>query len=266
MTLPGRPPEGSRISSPLAISGSDSFTPWAGIAAILSAPVAIASLVLLLQPIEYDPEAFRDPARLLALAPDGVESVRWGLLLDLLGYYLLLAPLAIVTRRLVPLRHEDWGRIASWSAGAYILVGALGAAGLAAVYPALADIYSSGGLSERTAAQTAFTAVSAMVVDGLWNTLEVLLASVWFLVVGLALRRRHRAVGILSLALGGATMLDATGNFLGAEDVAAAGLNLYLFGAPLWAMAVGVMLLRRWLVSSSRAGATPEVGALVGHT
>jgi hypothetical protein len=59
----------------------------AAIAAILSAPVSIASVVLLFLPIRFDAEALRYPAHLLALEPADVESVRWGLLLDLVDSY-----------------------------------------------------------------------------------------------------------------------------------------------------------------------------------
>lgn len=239
----------------------DSFTRWAGFAAIVSAPLAITSVVLLFAPVGFDFEAFGDAARMLGLDPAGAGSVRWGLLLDLLGYYLLLAPLAILSRRLVDARVPGWGALASWSAGAYVLVGAAGAAGLAAVYTTLAAGYPMAGAIEQTAMETVFTGMTALVVDGLWNTFELVPAAVWFLLVGVALRRHSRALGGLSLVLGTASLIDAAGMFLGNEALAAVGLNLYLVLAPVWAAAMGVHLLRRPTrdapSQTSRAGVEP---------
>jgi len=222
-----------------------SFTRWAGLAAVISAPVAVASVLLLFVPVAFNFEAYADPAHMLSLDQPAVSAVRWGLLLDLLGYYLLLAPLAILTRDLIGDRHDGWARLASWSGRSYVLIGAAGAAALAVVYPGLADAYSTASGTEQTAIEVVFAALSDLVIEGLWNTLEVLLAAVWLLTLGVALRSRHRAVSRLALAIGAATLLDTIGMFVGNETVATIGLNIYLVAAPIWALAMGLTLLRQ---------------------
>jgi hypothetical protein len=72
--------------------GSSAFQRTAGILAVIALPLAFASNLLLLMPFGFDLEAAFDPVEALNLRADQSSMLRWGLILDLFGYYLLLLP------------------------------------------------------------------------------------------------------------------------------------------------------------------------------
>ena len=51
--------------------------------------------------------------------------------------------------------------------------------------------------------------------------------------------------GLLTMALGASALADGLGSLAGLEPLAMAGLYVYLVLAPLWALTLGVSLLRR---------------------
>jgi hypothetical protein len=93
---------------------------------------------------------------------------------------------------------------------------------------------------------------------GLWNRLEVLLAGIWWLGIGLATRKERPAFGNTSMILGAASLLDRIGNILGIGPVAETGLSIYLYLAPVWALWFGVSLLR----STPRIADAPTAATL----
>ena len=79
--------------------------------------------------------------------------LRWGLILDLFGYYLLLLPLTLVLRRWTRRETSQWMALATVCGVAYLMIGAIGAAGLAAVVHTLIDRYGLGTAEVRTAVE-----------------------------------------------------------------------------------------------------------------
>jgi hypothetical protein len=223
-----------------------SFRRWAAILAIASALVALASMILPLPALDYDVDAFTNPVRLLETGNRGAALMKWSLLLDLLGYYLLIAPLALLLWRWLAPRAGDWATLLCGLLLAYVLIGAAGAAVLAATLPRLMSLYTVVGQDQRGTVLALFNAFWDAVYGGLWNMLEELLAGVAWLGLGWLMRgERRRFAGLATMVLGAACLLDAVGNVLGRERLAAPGLYLYLLLAPLWALGMGITFLRR---------------------
>lgn len=211
----------------------------AGICAVLAGPVAIVSSMVVLGAVDWDAEIFSDATRLLDHGPDVAGAARTAMVLDVLGYYLLAVPAIVVLHRTWVERAPDTARIAGLAAAGYVLGGAAGAAVLSAAWPAALEWDGEPG------AQTAaHVIVTEAVTKGLWNLAGSALFAVWFLLLAAALWRRTRALAALTGVLGAASAADAVLTAVGAADAAAVPLQVYLYGWPVWAIWLGVLLLR----------------------
>lgn len=219
-----------------------SFQRFAAVLAIISGILAFASLVPALMAVDFDPEATTNMRLYLETGPRGASLWRTSMILDILGYYLLIVPLTILLWHWF--RPSDPGRVALYSLCllAYSLVGAIGAAILAAVVPPLITSYGSAGAQKATI-ELIFDATTNMVYVGLWNILEGFLAGIGWIGMGLILRHERRAIGIATVILGGALLGDSVGTTLGIEALASLGLSVYLVLAPIWALWLGIDLL-----------------------
>ena len=221
-----------------------SFQRFAALAAIISFPLALGSIVLSGMAVDFNMEASTNPALLLSVGADGASLSRWGMILDMLGYYLPLLPVALFLWRWLGPRDPDWVLFYTSCGLGYILIGAIGAAILAAVHPPLINAYAQASVEQRPVLETVFSAVWNMVYGGMWNILEVLLAGIWFLGIGLLLRGERRLFSIFSIILGISALLSSLGVILGIEAIALLGV-IYGLLAPVWALWLGIDLLRK---------------------
>ena len=240
------------MSARLSATPSTSFSRFAGVCALLSAPLAFGCLLLALQAVDFDFAALEDPTGSLGVGAQAARLVRWSMVLNLFGYYLLLAPAALYLHERLGAREPQWMRLFTLGGLGYILLGAMGSVILAAAWPPLISDYSSATGADRFVLQTTFVALTHAVTDGIWNILEVLLAGVWWTGIGLTSRDQWPAFAWMSVALGVACLLDAVGNILLIPALGSLGLNVYLVLSPLWALWLGVLILRARDVSTAR--------------
>ncbi len=120
----------------------------------------------------------------------------------------------------------------------------MGAAILAAVIPPLVVTYGADAAQKATI-EMVFDATTNLVYGGLWNILEVFIVGVGWIGIGLILRRERRAIGITTVILGVAALFDSVGTTLGIVALAELGLYIYLVLAPIWALWLGIDLLRK---------------------
>ena len=222
-----------------------SFQRLAGVTAIISAPLAFGSLVLSLAPVDFNVEVFSDMVLFISVGASGANLLRWAWVLDILGFYLLIAPVAFVLWYWLKPRGPARVGFYTFCGLAYMLIGAIGAAILAAVWPPLIIAYPGGSGLEREILEAVFSSVTDLVYGGLWGLLLGILAGVWWLGIGLLLRSERRILGVVTIILGIGNLLAATGGILNLEDLAMPGLFVELFLAPIWALWLGIDILRR---------------------
>jgi hypothetical protein len=223
-----------------------SFQRFAALAAIISFPLALGSIVLPGIAIDFKfMDASTNPVFTLSVGADGASLLRWGMILDMFSYYLPLLPVALFLWRWLGSRNPDWVLFYTSCGLGYILIGAIGAAILAAVLPPLINAYAQASVEQRPVLETVFSAIGNMVYGGMWNILEVLLAGIWFLGIGLLLRGERRIFSIVSIILGISALLDSFGNMFSVETLASISLYIYLLLAPIWALWLGIDLLRK---------------------
>jgi hypothetical protein len=227
------------------MSDHQSFQRFAALAAIISFPLALGSIVLSGMAVDFNMDASTNPALLLSVGANGASLSRWGMILDMFSYYLPLLPVALVLWRWLGSRDPDWVLFYTSCGLGYILIGAIGAAILAAVHPPLINAYAQASVEQRPVLETVFSAVWNMVYGGMWNILGELLAGIWFLGIGLLLWSERRLFSIFSIILGISALLDSLGMILSVETLALLGVAIYVLLAPIWTLWLGIDLLRK---------------------
>jgi hypothetical protein len=186
-----------------------------------------------------------DPGMFPARGSEVAGLLRWGGVVDMLGY-LALAPIvlylhgrlgATVSERV---RASGLVSLLTSSGLGFVLVGSIGAVLYASVGPPLLDASAVG--SETAAARVAFAALGNGVLVGLWGTLELPLLGVWLIGVGWLMRAEGRAFGWLAVVAGvGALSYGARTALSGRPPVD--------FTAPLDLLILGALgLFFAWLV------------------
>jgi hypothetical protein len=186
-----------------------------------------------------------DPGMFPARGSEVAGLLRWGGVVDMLGY-LALAPIVLYLQgRLgatVSERVRAFGLVSllTFSGLGFVLVGSIGAVLYASVGPPLLDASAVG--SETAAARVAFAALGNGVLVGLWGTLELPLLGVWLIGVGWLMRAEGRAFGWLAVVAGvGALSYGARTALSGRPPVD--------FTAPLDLLILGALgLFFAWLV------------------
>lgn len=221
-----------------------------GTLTIVSGVLALGSMLTGLIATNFDSEAFSNPVLILNMESATPSMIRWFMLLDMFGYYLLLLPVIFYVHKQAKYK-SSWTSLVTFSGYGYVIIGAIGAAMLAAAWPSLIVKFRQAQPEHRQLYQELFLLTNELVVKGVWNILEMFLASAWWIGVAF-LVPVSRSLRITTVALGVACVVDAVGEMLGLEVVAETGLNVYLVAAIVWAVWFGVAVLR------ARASRTPS--------
>jgi Domain of unknown function (DUF4386) len=221
-----------------------SFQRLAAVTSILATLLALGSIGFQAVALGVSTDPFSNLTSLLRIGANGANLFRWGLILDIFGYYLLLAPLALfLWSRLKP-AGMNLISLYTFCGLAYMLVGAIGAATLAAISPPLIEGYGQASGQQRQVYEAVFSGFINAVYVGLWNLLESSLGGIWWLGIGLFLRREQPALGIFTTALGIFALLDALGRILNIQIIYTVGLAGILLLIPIWTLWFGIDLLR----------------------
>lgn len=227
---------------------------------IVAGLLAVASLVFTVAGAAYNAEVFSNPKLLLGMTDANVQLLKWSMIFDMLGFYLLLLPALFYFHQYLRNR-TAWSYLLSWCGSAYILIGAIGAGILAVVFPAYITEYPIATTAQQEIIMRNFDLANHIVYDGMWNTVEVLLAGVWWTGLGIALRKEQRNFGAVTIVLGAASLADGIGNIAGIPVLAEVGLNVYLVLGIIWPVWLGVQLVsKNRKVRSLRIATDREIG------
>ena len=222
-----------------------SFQRFAAVVAIIGFFTAMTSNVLQGIPVQFSLDITSNPSLFLKVGATGVSLIRWGLILDMLGYYLPFLPIALFLGYWFKTRNPLWSRFFTVCGVGYIFIGAVGAVTIAVVQPHLATAYAQAASDQRAMLEMLFGVIWSIIYKGLWNILGELLVGIWFLGIGILLQHERRALGVVSMIVGASAFLDFLGNILTVDSVALLGLSIFLLLAPIWALWIGIDLLRK---------------------
>jgi hypothetical protein len=153
-------------------------------------------------------------------------------------------PLILLLHSSLRHRGPNWIDLFALCLLAYCLIGAIGGAILATALPTLIREYATASSAHRLSLQSVFTGYTDGIYRGLWNLLEEFLAGIGWIGFGLVLRAERPRLGIVTVVLGAACLVDSFGTALNVDAIASAGLTVYLVLAPTWACWMGIDLLR----------------------
>lgn len=217
---------------------------------ILSGVIGLVSYFLVAGAVNFNFEFFSDPSLIFTI--DGVSStmLKWSMITDIFGYYLLLLPVLFFIHEWLKDKTE-WRNVFTFCGASYIFAGALGASILGASWPVLLDKFPLATPEHQEIIKSSFENLSLIVVNGIWNLFDALMFGVWFIAIGIFIKREHAVWGWFTIIVGLLSALDFTGNALDLKAISEVALNLYLILAPAWAIGFGLALKRNKVLTHS---------------
>ena len=212
---------------------------------ILAVLCYLISVILLLAVMNYSLSLEAFSGAMISLGSRGASLLRWGMIFDVFGSYLLWGPLALYVWNWLKPRSSNLVTLYTLCGLAYILIGAMGAIVLSAVLPPLMKSYVQASALQRDHLQTVFDSFLNAVFLGLWNPLEILLLSIWLIGLGPFIQVERPSLGILTRLLGFSALVDSAGRFLDVQMMFVMG-STGLFGlVPIWLIWWAIDLHRR---------------------
>jgi hypothetical protein len=216
-------------------------------AIVVSLVIGLASGLLFFAAFRFRLDWLAQPALAIEGGEATAAALRWGGVLDLIGYYLATAVLAYALWRHLRPRNETVADLSFLAALAYAAAGGVGAAVLAMVGPLLIEQYAQSSSTEVSQAQ--FATLIEAVGRGVWQLFDGIALSGWWLGIGVLLRGDHRGIARLSVALGGIGIAGVIFNVLGLETLRDAALVVVFALWTAWWI---------WLLVLLRASREPQ--------
>lgn len=230
------------------------FKRVAAISTIIAGLLILASIVVLSMAVDFNIEFLDNPAGLIkaGLNASAVGLFRWGSILELFGYFLLLIPAALCLWYWLSPRSSGLVTLYTVLGLAGILLGVVEAAIRASFFPSMMLAYPQAAEAQRAVLEALFGAVVDFNFENLY-ALNSMLAGVWWLGTGLVLRGERRSLGLATALLGIAALGTGVGWLLRIDLLARLEI-LYLFES-FWALWLGVVIWRGAGRSEPRAEA-----------
>ncbi|HNR06353.1 MAG TPA: hypothetical protein PKM27_03500 [Saprospiraceae bacterium] len=210
---------------------------------VLSGIIGFTSYFLVAGSVSFNFEFFSNPSLIFSMPDVNIVMLRWSMITDLFGYYLLLLPFIFFMHEWL-LNKSAWRKLFTFCGTAYVMAGAIGAAILAVTWPAFLTKYPGSPHEQQETIKLLFESFSLMVGNGIWNLFDTLVCGVWMIGIGVYIKRVKSFLGWFTVAVGIISLLDGFGNMLELSEVSDLALNLFLFLAPLWAIFIGFAVMR----------------------
>lgn len=222
----------------------NSFKKVAGWLTVVSVPFAFTNFILTGIAGGNNSQDFADIYFFINAGIEAGNLMKWSWLADLLGYYLLLVPAAFLIHHWLKTKSPYWMSVFTFCGLAYIFSGSIGAAILAKIWPTLLSGYANADEPVKEIYRIVFTNSTEMVYGGIWGYLEFLLAGIWWIGIGVTMKSERKALGVVTIILGVFTLTALAGEVFDLKNIALTGLVIYLILAPIWALCLGISLVR----------------------
>lgn len=226
------------------MSTNKTYQKISGELAIVAGVFAFLSLIVGLMGVNWDFEVFSDPTTLIASGTRAAGFIKWSHWLNMLGNYFLLFPLALILYRWLKPNNELSAQIFTASGLVYMLLGAAGAAILAAARPYLIDQYAQATAAQQGLLILDFQLVNAIAEAGLQGVLQNLAGAIWFAGMGFLLRQKKSGLAVFAIAIGIFLLLNTIGNMFNVEALSLIGLTANILLGPVWSILIGIAVMR----------------------
>lgn len=220
------------------------FRRMAGISAITAALLILAASIVLSMAVDFNFDFLSAPGDLITASLDegAVSLFHWGSILELFGIFLLLIPLTLYLWFWLKPHSPRWITLFTVLGLFSIVIGVIGAAIRATLWPTMMLAYPQAAEAQRLVLDMVFKAVTDFAFEGLYP-IDLLLAGLWFLGVGLLLRAERLILGLTTAIMGIAHFAAGFG-WLFQIDLLAR-LELLTLLVPLWLLWIGIVIYRR---------------------
>ncbi len=232
------------------MSGAQSFQRMAGLTAILASVVAIASLWVGLAGLDYQLDAFSGAEAILGVGAAAAPYIRWSQICNLFGNYLLLLPLALLLWRWLRPANPMFADFYTLAGLLFLAVGGIASGILIGAWPDMLIDYENAAATDRAVIATEFVNFTRAIENGLQGLVQNVPGAIWLLGMGGLLRRERPALGSLTLVFGFFMLVNSLGSLFGNSTLSMIGFSGNLLILPVWAMSIGIDLLRRPALTS----------------
>jgi hypothetical protein len=219
------------------------FERIAAISAVVAALLILASVVVLFMAVDLNTEFLADPAALITAGLDAGAAglFRWGSILELLGYHLLLIPVTLYLWYWLKRRNPELVGLYTLFGLTSIVLGVIGSAIRADFIPAMMIAYPQATQAQREVLEMVFGSVTDFTFKGLYG-LDSVSAGLWWLGIGLVLRAERHVLGIATTVMGIAVLGAGLGWLLQVDPLAR--LEMLYFFEPVWLLWLGIVIAR----------------------
>ncbi len=210
---------------------------------ILSGIVGFISYFLIAGAVNFNFDFFSNPVLIFSLPEVHIGMLRWSMIADVFGYYLLLLPALFFIHDWLHGK-TAWRNLITFCGTSYVLAGAIGASILAATWPSFLTKFPLSSPEQQDTIKLLFESFSFMVGNGIWNLFDTIVCSVWMIGIGIFIKRKNFFLGWFTIIVGLISFLDGFGNILEIKALADTAVNLYLVLAPIWPIAIGFAILK----------------------
>lgn len=221
-----------------------SFKRIAAITAIIAALLNLAAWIPGSLAVDFNFEFLENPGDLLTagLEQDAIRLFRWGEVLGVFGYSLLLLPSMLYLWKWLMPRSPRLVTLYTVLGLTSIVLGVIESAVRISIWPPMMAAYSQAAEAQREVLQVVFTALTDFAFESMY-ALNSILIGLWWLGIGAVLRDERRVLGIATGTMGVAILGAGIGWLLQVDPLAR--LELFYLFEIMWLVWLGIVIWRR---------------------
>jgi hypothetical protein len=232
------------------MSDARAFERMTGLTAIIAGVLAITSLWIGLAGLDYQLDAFSGAEAILGAGAAAAPYIRWSQICNLLGNYLLLFPTALLLWRWLRPANPPFVDFYTLAGLFFLSVGGIASGILVGAWPDMLIDYANAAGAERYIIATIFINFTRSIENGLQGLVQNLPGAIWLLGMGGMLKRERPTLGWLTLIFGSFMLVNSLGSLLDNSMLSMIGFSGNFLILPVWAVWIGLDLLRRPALTS----------------
>ena len=219
------------------------FKRMAAIAAIIAAVLNLAAWVPGSLAVDFNFEFLENPGDLLTagLEPDAIRLFRWGEILGVFGFCLLLLPPMLYLWYWLKPRSPRLVTLYTVIGLTSIVLCVIESAIRISIWPPMMAAYPQAAEAQREVYQVVFRALTDFAFESMY-ALNSILFGLWWLGIGLVLRAERRVLGIATAIMGVAILGAGFGWLMQVEPLAR--LELFYLFEIAWLIWLGIVIWR----------------------
>jgi len=221
-----------------------SFRRIAALTVIMAGVLNLAATLVTSLAVDFNAELLANPQDMLTagLEPGAIELFRWGEILGVFGYCLLLIPVTLYLWYWLSPRNPRMVTLYTVLGLIGIVLCVIESAIRISIWPPMMAAYPQAADVQREVLQVGFSAISDFVSESMY-ALNSILAGLWLFGIGLILRSEQRVLGIVTVIMGVAIFCAGIGWITRVNPLAR--LEIVYFVQPFWAVWLGIVIWRR---------------------